>query len=209
MADLQSCYFCASPDDVGEYAVVPPRLGGGDRSVALCPDCKTKLLRVMEPLIERAEQGTDASTDAGGSSAEQPSTPTDSATDGITMDSGGAGASANSGGAGASADSGGAGASADSGGNGSESPTNDGGAASDAGTTDDTVSPAAAGDDAPPQYRRAMRMLSNRPFPIELGEVESMLANAYDLEREEIDAVLDRAEAEGRLVAEDGQIREP
>lgn len=184
MADLQSCYFCGAPDDVGEYAVIPPRLGGGDRSVALCPDCKTKLLGVMEPLIERAEQGADASTDAGGSTAGQSSTPTDSATDAITMDSGGAGATP------------------DSGGNGSD-------AASDAGTTDDTVSPAAAGDDAPPQYRRAMRMLSNRPFPIELGEVESMLANAYDLEREEIDAVLDRAEAEGRLVAENGQIREP
>lgn len=183
MADLQSCYFCASPDDVGEYAVVPPRLGGGDRSVALCPDCKTKLLRVMEPLIDRAERGADASTDAGGSSVGQ-SSPTDSATDGITMDSGGSGANANSDG------------------NGSD-------AASDAGTTDDAVPPTAAGDDAPPQYRRAMRMLSNRPFPIELGEVESMLANAYDLEREEIDAVLDRAEAEGRLVAEDGQIREP
>jgi len=54
-----------------------------------------------------------------------------------------------------------------------------------------------------------MRMLSNRPFPVERSEVESMLANAYDLEREEIDAVLGHAVEEGRLVAENGQLREP
>ncbi|KPN29810.1 hypothetical protein SY89_00528 [Halolamina pelagica] len=169
MADLQSCYFCASPDDVGEYAVVPPRLGGGDRSVALCPDCKTKLLRVMEPLIERAEAGADAGDDERVDDAA-----------GITMD-----ASAGSDTGGASAD------------------------PADSAATGATPSTPAADDDTPPQYDRAMRMLSNRPFPVDRSEVESILANAYDLEREEIDAVLDHAVDEGRLVAEDGQLREP
>jgi hypothetical protein len=187
MADLQSCYFCASPDDVDEYAVVPPRLGGGDRSVALCPDCKTKLLGVMEPLIDRAEGSTDASAGAGGSTTEQSSTApsagttTGSPEDAITMDSGS---------------------------NGAASPTDTEGESESETGAGAAIQPT-AGDDAPPQYRRAMRMLSNRPFPIELSEVESMLANAYDLEREEIDAVLDRAEAEGRLVAENGQVLEP
>ena len=183
MADLQSCYFCAAPDDVSEYAVVPPRLGGGDRSVALCPDCKTKLLRVMEPLIERAEAGAETGGEREEPTESSTSTPASSTTDdgGITMSPNTAGA--------------------------------DDGAAStpegdeSASAPGDAVDPA-GGDEKPPQYRRAMRMLSNRPFPMERSEVESMLATAYDLEREEIDAVLSRAEADGRLVAENGEIRE-
>jgi len=206
MADLQSCYFCAAPDDVGEYAVVPPRLGGGDRSVALCPDCKTKLLRVMEPLIERAEAGADAgsgSEESGendGSTESSTNTPSSSTPDegGITMSPGAAGSSGDE-----------------------SAPTPGSDAASTPGSDEsgsapgDAIDPAGAGgdgsaaDEKPPQYRRAMRMLSNRPFPMERSAVESMLANAYDLEREEIDAVLERAEAEGRLVAENGELREP
>lgn len=175
MADLQSCYFCGRPDDLGEYAVVPPRLGGGDRSVVLCPDCKTKLLRVMEPLIERAEGGADAPEESatGGAQTAGGADP-----DGITMGA----------------------------------PDGNADAATDSvepGATDDTPSTPATDDDTPPQYDRAMRMLSNRPFPVDRSEVESMLANAYDLEREEIDAVLDHAVDEGRLVAENGQLREP
>lgn len=172
MADLQSCYFCGAPDDTGEYAVVPPRLGGGDRSVALCPDCKTKLLRVMEPLIERAEAAGD--DEAGGSPAPAGSENDDEA-GGITMSAP------------------------------SDTPSGDEGGAD---PSDGTVS-AAAADDTPPSYRRAMRMLSNRPFPVDRSEAESMLANAYDLEREEVDAVLEHAASEGRLAVEDGQLREP
>jgi len=175
MADLQSCYFCASPDDLGEYAVVPPRLGGGDRSVVLCPDCKTKLLRVMEPLIERAEGGTDAPKESATGRAQ---TAGGADPDGITMDASDGNADAATG-------------------------------SVEPGTTDGTASTPAPDGDTPPQYDRAMRMLSNRPFPVDCSEVESILANAYDLEREEIDAVLDHAVDEGRLVAENGQLREP
>lgn len=185
MADLQSCYFCGAPDDIGEYAVVPPRLGGGDRSVVLCADCKTKLLRVMEPLIERAEAGGDggeAATESTAPSAADTSEDAAPETDGVTMSSGGS-----------PADSSGAGNGI---GDGEES-------------TDSAVSAATEDADSPPSYRRAMRMLSNRPFPIQRTEAESMLANAYDLEREEIDAVLEHAQREGRLLVEDGEIREP
>ena len=181
MADLQSCYFCGAPDDLGEYAVVPPRLGGGDRSVVLCSDCKTKLLRVMEPLIERAD--ADGNEAGDGSAANGPTADADGdsapAADGITMSPG---------------------------------ERSEGG--STAGGASDGESAASAmstgeSDDTPPQYRRAMRMLSNRPFPLDRTEAESMLANAYDLEREEIEAVLEHAASEGRLVVEDGQLREP
>ena len=174
MADLQSCYFCGRPDDLGEYAVIPPRLGGGDRSVVLCPDCKTKLLRVMDPLIERAEEGADGSATT---ASQNGATGSD---DGITM-----GTAEASGG--------------------SETGTE----SADAAPSPTPSTPATDDADTPPQYDRAMRMLSNRPFPVDRSEVESMLANAYDLEREEIDAVLSHAVDEGRLVEENGQLREP
>ena len=183
MADLQSCYFCGTPEDLGEYAVVPPRLGGGDRSVVLCPDCKTKLLRAIEPLIERAEAGAaagdTATADASASTAESASEQAGSESDagGITMSPQG------------------------------REPT--GGRDESGQETAASGAPATGADDTPPSYRRAMRMLSNRPFPIDRSEAESMLANAYDLEREEVEAVLDHAESEGRLVAENGQLREP
>ncbi len=187
MADLQSCYFCATPEDLGEYAVVPPRLGGGDRSVVLCPDCKTKLLDVMEPLIERAEAGA-ASEGGADESAANASEQVEGESDagGITMSPG-------SGGSVGASDAGSAETNVDNG----------------QATTNPASPGAEAGDDEPPQYGRAMRMLSNRPFPVDRSEVESMLANAYDLEREGIEAVLSHAESEGRLVAENGQIREP
>ncbi len=62
-----------------------------------------------------------------------------------------------------------------------------------------------AGESTPPSYRRAMRMLSNREFPLARSEVESMLAGAYDLERHELNTVLDHAVETGRLREEDGQ----
>jgi hypothetical protein len=184
MADLQSCYFCASPEDLGEYAVVPPRLGGGDRSVVLCPDCKTKLLDVMEPLIERAEAGAAAGEGEADGSAATASEQGESESDGsgITMSQRSHGAS---------------------------SGTDDANGEQETTAEPASMPGADEGDDEPPQYGRAMRMLSNRPFPMDRSEVESMLANAYDLEREEIEAVLSHAESEGRLVAENGQLREP
>lgn len=184
MPDLQSCYFCGTPDDVQSYAVVPPRLGGGDdRSVPLCDQCKTKLLRVMDPLIERVEEG-DA---RGESDAPDPQPPTDPS-DGVTVDAGtdAAGAAAGDG-----------------------DPTEPATGESDRGSAAPTGPAGPASEDTPPSYRRAMRMLSNRPFPVDRTEVESMLAAAYGLEREEVDAVIDHAIEDGKLIEENGQLREP
>lgn len=183
MVDLQSCYFCATPDDVGEYAVVPPRLGGDGRAVPLCDQCKEKLLRVMEPLIETVENGSagDArNTDRTDTAAEQ-------STAASSPDDGGITIGASGGDTGASGD-----------------------VAEDSATEQSSSAPNMGVDpSAPPQYRRTMRMLSNRPFPVERSEVESMLARAYDLEREEITAVLSHAVEEGRLIEENGELREP
>jgi hypothetical protein len=58
MPQLRSCYFCGSVgDSLREYEVVPERLvaSGESRSAVLCSDCREKLQRVLEPLVEAAE----------------------------------------------------------------------------------------------------------------------------------------------------------
>lgn len=65
MPQLRSCYFCGSVgDSLREYELVPERLvaAGESRSAVLCSDCREKLRRVLEPLIESTEAtGTDRS----------------------------------------------------------------------------------------------------------------------------------------------------
>jgi len=177
MPDLQSCYFCGTPENVQEYAVVPPRFipdGDEPQSAVLCDRCKTKLLEVVQPLTEQLDDG----------SASEPSTAESAATEPTASDD-----------ASAPGDPGGTGITMSSGGE-------DGADAAPA-TDSETASPEPASK--PPHYRRAMRMLSNREFPLARSEVESMLAGAYDLERHEVDAALKHAVAEGRLREEDGE----
>ena len=65
MPQLRSCYFCGSVGgSLREYELVPERLvaAGESRSAVLCSDCREKLRRVLEPLIEVTEAtGTDRS----------------------------------------------------------------------------------------------------------------------------------------------------
>ena len=65
MPQLRSCYFCGSVGgSLREYELVPERLvaAGESRSAVLCSDCREKLRRVLEPLIEATEAtGTDRS----------------------------------------------------------------------------------------------------------------------------------------------------
>ena len=65
MPQLRSCYFCGSVGgSLREYELVPERLvaAGESRSAVLCSDCREKLRRVLEPLIESTEAtGTDRS----------------------------------------------------------------------------------------------------------------------------------------------------
>jgi hypothetical protein len=194
MADLQSCYFCGTPDDVQEYAVTPPRFtpdGEAPHSAVLCGQCKTKLLQVIEPLTDRLDDGAGGTT-SGASTPSAGASPSDGGETAVTPDT-------------------------------TEGPDPEptatggdgGGSLSDIvdGGTDDEQPGASSGvaggqpdgPTTPPNYRRAMRMLSNREFPLDRTEVESMLGGAYDLERHEIEAVLHHATETGELREENGQ----
>jgi hypothetical protein len=68
MPQLRSCYFCGSVgDSLREYEVVPERLvaDGESRSAVLCSDCREKLRRVLEPLVESAESAATGGPDHG------------------------------------------------------------------------------------------------------------------------------------------------
>ena len=211
MPELRSCYFCGTADEVTEYAVVPPRFADSEtdqRSAVLCERCRDKLMRVVEPLAEKLDAaegrsdgatagGTgdpDASTGTGPSAsaaspAEEAARPAD---DGIVINPGASTAGTDA-------------AGADEGGR-TESRT-------DARPDLDAESPAGEAaredtdDSPPPNYRQAMRLLSNREFPMERYDVEELLAGAYELENEEVAAVLAYAAESGRLEDDDGTLR--
>jgi hypothetical protein len=186
MTDLQSCFFCGTAEDVQEYAVVPPRYtDDGDPQVAvLCAQCKPKLLQVIEPLVNRLESDN-GQVDSGATTQ-----PQSQSTDGITMSTDRPASEPETA---------------------APEPT-DSGADEQTPATENTAetTPSEPGDvvpDAaqPPNYRRAMRMLSNREFPLDRTEVESLLAGAYDMENHELDTVLSYAVETGDLHEEDGQ----
>lgn len=63
MRELRSCDFCGD-DAAGTFGVVPPELEPTEaeqRRVVLCPDCKDRLERLLEPLLARA--GIDGETE--------------------------------------------------------------------------------------------------------------------------------------------------
>lgn len=86
-------------------------------------------------------------------------------------------------------------------------------AAADAGEregTDDggeSASDASATDEEPPQFRKVMRLLNNRQFPVERTEVEELAAGAYDLENDHVRDIIDYAVERGVLADDDGTLK--
>ncbi|MFB6127845.1 MAG: hypothetical protein ABEJ79_11210 [Halolamina sp.] len=192
MADLDACYFCGAPDDLGEYAVVPDRYvraGADQRRVVLCSDCRMKLTRVVRPLADRLDEAVGGDDDGddlpdAGPTADAP-TGDDPAADaqGVTIPSANPGVAADEGGDGDGGES--------EAGNGPRDGSRD------------------AADATPDHYRTVMRLLSNRQFPVDREEVAVVARNAYDVTEAELNAVLSHAEAAGDLVVDGDQVRRP
>jgi hypothetical protein len=58
-------------------------------------------------------------------------------------------------------------------------------------------------------YRKALRLLRNREFPMARADTVELLASAYDLDREECERLLDLCVDRGLLAEENGELREP
>jgi hypothetical protein len=193
MPELQSCYFCGTADDVTEYAVVPPRFADSEdeeRSAVLCEQCKDKLMRVIEPLAEKLDAGAAAGETPPAASSAGPSTPATAADDGGIVMNPGTSPEPDD-----------------------ESPAETPEEAPESKPNLDAESPAGeaakahaegSDDSRPANYRKAMRLLSNREFPMERPDVEELLAGAYEMENEEVAAILAYAKESGRLEEDAG-----
>lgn len=60
---------------------------------------------------------------------------------------------------------------------------------------------------APKAYRKVLRLLQNREFPMARADVETLAAGAYDLEDHEAEAIIDHAVEQGDLVGEGRNVR--
>jgi len=196
--ELRSCYFCGTGGDALDTHDV-----GTDAAVriTLCPDCHGKLGRVLDAV---GDDGGDRGFDAAGEVTfddETRSAPATTDTEDATPSA-------------SDADSTPAGPT-DEGGNrnAGAADARDGDGSSDDGDTDESggrphgLNTGAGGDID--TYRKALRMLRNREFPMERTAVVDLLSTAYDLDRDECDEVIDFAVDRG-LLAEDGsELRRP
>lgn len=230
MRELRRCDFCGD-DAVGTFAVLPAALEPTEaeqRRVVLCPDCKARLETLLEPLLERVgADDTESETEPADDGA-------DSHTDGTTTgdtETGTVVGSADEATRKRSRD-----ATTDAGLEGGitferSEPTADGdgseteGSDADADVTDDratdTDAPDSSGESSdesavantgtPPSnaYGKVVRLLRNREFPMERSAVESLAAGAYDLEADEVDAIVEHAIEQGEFVENGGQLRRP
>jgi hypothetical protein len=57
-------------------------------------------------------------------------------------------------------------------------------------------------------YRKALRLLRNREFPMARSDMVGLLSSAYDLDREECDQLLDLCVDRGFLAEEDGELKQ-
>lgn len=183
MDRLASCYFCgaAADTDISEYPVVPRELSPpADRqgTVSLCPTCRQKLARIIDPILDTVGKTEGVST---AQEPEPQATPSD---DRHVIDRIASGAE-------------------DAG---SDSESDDPVDTPDAevesgGGTDDRVTV----EDIPVstrEFNRVMRLLGNREFPVDRSEFELVATNAYDVTPSQVDSILEVAVARG-LIAED------
>lgn len=58
----------------------------------------------------------------------------------------------------------------------------------------------------PPEFRRVMRLLNNRTFPVDRTEFTELATGAYDLDEREVDRIVEYAVERGVLAVESGQL---
>jgi hypothetical protein len=91
------------------------------------------------------------------------------------------------------------------------SATDDGDGSEPTGTSTASPTDPATGSSnrAPKEYKKVVRLLRNREFPMERSAVEGLAAGAYDLESHEVEAIVDHAIEDGEFVEKNGQLRRP
>ncbi|KAB1187171.1 MULTISPECIES: hypothetical protein [Haloferax] len=223
MRELRTCDFCGA-DAVGVFEVLPPEFtpATDQQRVALCGHCEETLTDVIAPLLTRLgvdtevdEQSSSARRAQSGDVAEGTSAGNRTQSDGVDEQS----SSAHQAQSEAvdttptppePADH----DSPDEAEDDTDPLEVDSVQADDGEAHDDDVEPeeTVADDDTPaepPQFRKVVRILQNREFPVERGDVEALASNAYDLDDQEVADIFDYAVERGLLVDDDGTLRKP
>ena len=190
MPQLRSCYFCGSVgESLREYEVAPERLvaSGESRSAVLCSDCREKLRRVLDPLVEAAESAATGGPEPGTAAIGE-----------VTFESGDAAADDEA---------------ATDGRDGDDDETvtvtecddADGGESE----TDDSESETDDADDTdvPDGYHKVLRLLQNREFPMERADLTALVTGAYDISEPQCERILETAIDRG-VLGEDGSTRD-
>ncbi|SDL89510.1 hypothetical protein SAMN04487949_0093 [Halogranum gelatinilyticum] len=215
MRAVHSCDFCGD-DAVGTYEVVPDeriRTDADQRRVALCSHCYDTLETVLEPFLDGAsatdedaaaaeepaddDDGVDGVGDESENDADEPATnaaiDTDARAEGIAI--------------GRSKD--------------DEGDEDDPLAASDAilngqSASEESAEPVEPTDDEPAasetptepkQFRKVMRLLNNRQFPVDRAEFAELAAGAYELDDDHVAEIIDYADERGVIVVDGGVLR--
>ncbi|KTG11655.1 hypothetical protein AUR64_00235 [Haloprofundus marisrubri] len=76
----------------------------------------------------------------------------------------------------------------------------------DAPDVDTADTDSSAPTEEPAEFRTVMRLLSNREFPVDRAEIESLASGAYDLDDAEVRDILDYAIDRGVLAERNGQL---
>jgi hypothetical protein len=226
MDRLSSCYFCGVAHDVSlsEYPVVPKQLHPSEQTqqtVVLCSTCRRKLATVVETVVTaaRADQAhSEAPTSSDTAAA-------DDDTSGLVDESGldpqpdptavgdanetpveerpGSGADAEP-----PAEVPSPASTAEPGDGADAAGATPADHEADAGEPDTTAS--SDEDDGQPaltrlEYSKVMRLLQNRPFPVDRAEIREVAVNAYDIDPEQFDAITEAAIERDLIGEEDGQ----
>jgi len=58
------------------------------------------------------------------------------------------------------------------------------------------------------EYNKVMRLLKNRPFPVDKAEIREVATSAYDIDQSEFETVIDAAVSRGLIAERNGQFVE-
>ena len=216
------CDFCGAAA-AGTYEVgpAPPDRSPSDRRrLVLCADCRATLADAIRPLLDRlaTAEGDDPVEPGGTVGNETPAEGghRDGTTDPLGGEPAGRTVSDSEGGDGVTTTDRGDTQTGDTGPRTDErvegdDPTLETDGQTDETTTTDETERDDTGEtepptDEPPQFRKVVRLLNNRSFPVERGEFVELAASAYDLEESTVTESLAYAVDRGVLAVEDGQI---
>ena len=207
MRAVHSCDFCGD-DAVGTYEVVPDELASrtDQRRVALCSHCYETLETVLEPFLDggASESVSDDETEPPAESAASEDSTTTATTAAVDADARAEGIAIGR-------------SEADE----NESDEDDPLAASDAilngqSASEEPAEPAEPTDDEPApsetptepdQFRKVMRLLNNRQFPVDRAEFAELAAGAYELDDDHVAEIIDYADERGVVVDDAGTLK--